>query len=255
MATAIIRGMLRAGVCTASDITVACPEKVLLEVLRDSTGVKIAADNASAVADAEVVVLCVKPNDVAAALAEAGDVMAGKLLLSIAAGQKIAFLESCASQARVIRAMPNTAAMVGCSPTAFACGASVTDADREVANKVFSGIGSVHPVAEGLLDAVTGLSGSGPAYVCLMIEALSDGGVACGLPRTLATELAVATVRGTAEMVQATSEHPATLREMVTSPGGTTIAGLHVLETRAVRGAFMEAVRAATARSCELSAS
>lgn len=157
------------------------------------------------------------------------------------------------NNARVIRAMPNTAAMVGRSATAYACDASVNSEDRAVAEAVFSGIGEVYPVGEKLLDAVTGLSGSGPAYVCLVIEALSDGGVACGLPRKLAIDLAVQTVLGTAEMVRATSEHPAVLREMVTSPAGTTVAGLRALETRGVRSAFIEAVRAAANRSGELS--
>ena len=125
--------------------------------------------------------------------------------------------------------------------------------DRPAAEAVFSSIGAVYPVGEKLLNAVTGLSGSGPAYVCLVIEALSDGGVACGLPRKLALDLAVQTVLGTAEMVLATSEHPAVLREMVTSPAGTTAAGLGELEACGVRSAFLEAVRAAANRAGELS--
>ena len=253
MAAAIIRGMLRAKVCAAPDITASCPEPELLESLRAATSVNVTASNAGAATSADVVVLCVKPNDIAAALGQAGKALDGKLLVSIVAGQKIESLKSLAPGARVIRAMPNTAAMVGRSATAYACDASVNSGDQPVAEAVFSGIGTVYPVAEKLLDAVTGLSGSGPAYVCLVIEALSDGGVACGLPRKLALDLAVQTVLGTAEMVRATSEHPAVLREMVTSPAGTTVAGLRALETRGVRSAFIEAVRAAANRSGELS--
>ena len=253
MAFAIVQGMLRAKVCVASDIIASCPEPELLEKLRAAAPVNVTASNAEAVSSASVVVLCVKPNDVASALGQAGNSLDGKLLVSIVAGQKIGSLKSLAPGARVIRAMPNTAAMVGRSATAYACDASVSPEDRSVAEAVFSGIGEVYPVAEKLLDAVTGLSGSGPAYVCLMIEALSDGGVACGLPRKLALDLAVQTVLGTAEMVRVTSEHPAVLREMVTSPAGTTMAGLRELETRGVRSAFIEAVRAAAHRAGELS--
>jgi pyrroline-5-carboxylate reductase len=253
MAAAIIRGMIRANVCAAADITASCPEPQLLENLKAETSVNVSASNAEAVSSAPVVVLCVKPNDVGSALGQAGSSLDGKLVVSIVAGQKIASLKSLVPGARVIRAMPNTAAMVGRSATAYACDASVNPEDRAVAEAVFSGIGEVYPVAEKLLNAVTGLSGSGPAYVCLMIEALSDGGVACGLPRKLSLDLAVQTVLGTAEMVSATSEHPAVLREMVTSPAGTTVAGLSELETRGVRSAFIEAVRAATNRAGELS--
>lgn len=253
MAFAIVQGMLRAKVCAAADIIASCPEPELLENLRDATSVDVVTSNAEAASPASVVVLCVKPDDVGTALGQAGNSLDGKLLVSIVAGQKIASLKSLAPGARVIRAMPNTAAMVGRAATAYACDDTVTSEDRTVAEAVFSSIGEVYPVGESLLDAVTGLSGSGPAYVYLVIEALSDGGVACGLPRKLALDLAVQTVLGAAEMVSATSEHPAILREMVTSPAGTTIAGLRELEACGVRGAFLEAVRAATLRAGELS--
>jgi pyrroline-5-carboxylate reductase len=148
--------------------------------------------------------------------------------------------------------MPNTAAIVGRSATAYAAASDTTAQDRALAETVFSSIGEVYPVQEKLLDAVTGLSGSGPAYVFLMIEALSDGGVSCGLPRKLSQDLAIQTVLGAAELAKETSEHPAVLREMVTSPGGTTAAALAELENRGVRAAFIEAVRAAERRSREL---
>ena len=253
MASAIVQGMLRAKGCAAADITASCPEPELLKNLRAATSVNVVASNAEAASSASVVVLCVKPNDVGTALAQAGTSLDGKLLVSIVAGQKIRALKALAPGARVIRAMPTAAAMVGRSATAYACDDSATTEDRSVAEAVFSGIGSVYPVEEKLLDAVTGLSGSGPAYVCLVIEALSDGGVACGLPRKLALDLAVQTVLGTVEMVRATSEHPAVLREMVTSPAGTTVAGLGELEACGVRSAFIEAVRAAANRAGELS--
>lgn len=253
MAFAIIQGMLRAQVCAATDITASCPEPELLEGLREATSVNVVSSNAEAVAGASVVVLCVKPNDTGPALGQAGGALDGKLLISIVAGQKIKSLKSLAPGARVIRAMPNTAAMVGRSATAYSCDDGVSSEDKSVAEAVFSSIGGVYPVAEKLLDAVTGLSGSGPAYVYLVIEALSDGGVACGLPRKLALDLAVQTLIGSAEMVGATSEHPAILREMVTSPAGTTMAGLSALEACGVRSAFIEAVRAAADRATELS--
>lgn len=253
MAFAIIQGMLRAKACAASDITASCPEPELLENLRDATSINVVTSNAEAAAPADVVVLCVKPADVETALAQAGGALEGKLLVSIVAGMRIDSLKALVPGARVIRAMPNTAAMVGRAATAYACDDSVMPSDKPVAEAVFSSIGEVYPVEEKMLNAVTGLSGSGPAYIYLVIEALSDGGVACGLPRKLALDLAVQTVIGAAEMVCATSEHPAVLREMVTSPAGTTMAGLRELESRGVRSAFIEAVEAAACRAEELS--
>lgn len=253
MAFAIIQGMLRAKVSAASDITASCPEPELLENLSDATSINVVPSNAEAAAPASVVLLCVKPADVESALAQAGNALEGKLLVSIVAGLKIGTLQSLAPGSRVIRAMPNTAAMVGRAATAYACGDDVTPEDKAAAETIFSSIGEVYPVEEKLLNAITGLSGSGPAYVYLVIEALSDGGVASGLPRKLALDLAVQTVIGAAEMVCATSEHPAVLREMVTSPAGTTIAGLQELEGRGVRSAFINAVLAASSRAEELS--
>jgi len=252
MASAIIQGMLRANVCEPSDIVAACPEPELLQSLRDATSIKVVSENAEAAAKAEVLILCVKPQDAAKALKQTGEALKNKLLVSIAAGLSLETLQKLAPGARVIRAMPNTAAIVGRSATAYTASTDTTPQDRELAESVFSSIGEVYPVQEKLLDAVTGLSGSGPAYVFLMIEALSDGGVSCGLPRKLAQDLAIQTVLGAAELAKATSEHPAVLREMVTSPGGTTAAALTELENRGVRAAFIEAVRAAERRSREL---
>ncbi|TSA37020.1 MAG: pyrroline-5-carboxylate reductase [Verrucomicrobiaceae bacterium] len=253
MASAIIRGMLRAKVCGPSDIIAACPEPALLRKLKDETSVNVSASNAEAAAFAPAVLFCMKPADVAGAVEQAGAALENKLIVSIVAGVSISSLAKRVNGCRVIRAMPNTAAMVGRAATAYACSDNVTPADVEVAEAVFAGIGAVFPVQEKMLNAVTGLSGSGPAYIYLVIEAMSDGGVACGLPRKLALDLAVQTVIGAAEMLAETSEHPAVLREMVTSPAGTTMAGLRELETRGVRSAIIEAVSAATQRSRELS--
>ena len=255
MAMALIQGALRANLCSSSEITVSSRSHGGLESLVDATGVRAAASNAEAVADAETVILCVKPSEAMKALGEAGSALDGRLLISVVTGLKIATLREAAPNCRIVRAMPNTAAMVGRSATAIAFGGEITREDAATAERVFGSVGEFFPVGEDQLDAVTGLSGSGPAFVYLVMEALSDGGVASGLSRRLAQDLAIQTVAGAAEMATSTKEHPALLREMVTSPGGTTIAGLTVLENSAVRSAFMNAVKAAAARSKELSGS
>src|SRR6185369_4455773 len=203
---------------------------------------------------ADVLVLAVKPDQVAPLLAEVRSHLTEKhLLLSIAAGVTLSRLEGALpGGARVIRVMPNTPALVGCSASAFALGKSATVEDGQLAQQLFSSVGVAYQVKESLLDAVTGLSGSGPAYAFLMIEALSDGGVAAGLPRDIATKLAAQTLLGSAKMLLETGLHPGTLKDMVTSPGGTTIEGLHELEKGRVRGALLCAVRAATEKSRKL---
>ncbi|HEY5704407.1 MAG TPA: pyrroline-5-carboxylate reductase [Terrimicrobiaceae bacterium] len=253
MAMALIQGMLRANLCSASEITVSSRSRAALENLAEAAGIRAVASNAEAVADADTVVLCVKPGDAFKALEEAGATLEGRLLLSVVAGLRIASLREAAAGCRVIRAMPNTAAMVGRSATAIAAGTGSAREDIETAERVFGAVGEVFLVSEEQLDAVTGLSGSGPAFVYLVMEALADGGLAVGLPRTLALDLAIQTIAGAAEMAASTKEHPALLREMVASPAGTTIAGLVVLEAAAVRSAFINAVKAAAARSREIS--
>ena len=179
----------------------------------------------------------------------------GKLLLSIVAGLSIASLEKAAGEnLRIIRVMPNTPALVLSGASAFALGTQATEADAEIAQKIFGVVGVAVRVKEALLDTVTGLSGSGPAYVYTFIEALADGGVLMGLPRELALQLAAKTVAGAAEMVMQSGLHPAVLRDQVTSPGGTTIAGLEALETGGLRAALIAAVRAATERATALGA-
>jgi pyrroline-5-carboxylate reductase len=252
MAAALIQGMLRAKLCSASDIAVSSRSKGGLGNLAAATGVRAAASNADVMEGADVVLLCVKPGDALKALSEAGGALEGRLLVSVVAGLRLAILREAASGCRVVRAMPNTAAMVGRSATALAVDKNASQEDMEIAHRIFGAVGEVFSISEDHFDAVTGLSGSGPAFVYLMMEALSDGGLAAGLPRALALELTIQTIAGAAEMAASTREHPALLREMVASPAGMTIAGLAVLEAAAVRSAFINAVKAAAARSREI---
>jgi pyrroline-5-carboxylate reductase len=218
------------------------------------TGARILPSNVRVVEQASVLVIATKPDQTAVALAEIRDGFTRRhLLVSIAAGVPTAKLEAALpANARVIRVMPNTPALVGSSAAGFALGKSATRADGELALRLFSAVGVAFQLKESLLDAVTGLSGSGPAYVYQFIEALSDGGVAAGLPRDVATKLAAQTVLGAAKMVLETGQHPGALKDQVTSPGGTTIEGLHELEKGKLRGTVMSAVRAATERSKKL---
>lgn len=254
MGSALVRGVLAAEVCAPADIRVFDRIADAAVELSAETGAGLAAGIRDLAAASDVVVLCVKPDDAPSALAEASPDISGKLLVSIAAGLTIASLQAAVPGSRVVRVMPNTGALVREGAAAYAAGAGVTDADAAAVVKIFSSVGLAFAVKESLLDAATGLSGSGPAYVYLFIEALSDGGVQMGLPRDLATRLAVQTVAGAAAMVAETGMHPAVLREMVTSPGGTTIAGLAELERAGLRSGVINAVRAATLRAQELGA-
>jgi pyrroline-5-carboxylate reductase len=254
MATALAKGFIRAGLVTPKQVIASDVSEAARAAFAKETGAKTTGSNPEVVNFAEILVLAVKPDQVAGALAEIRNHTAKKhLLISIAAGVPLAKLEAgLGTGARVIRVMPNTPALVGSSATGFASGKSATAADAETAKKLFSSVGVAFQVKEGLLDAVTGLSGSGPAYVYLFIESLSDGGVAAGLPRDVATQLAAQTVLGGAKMVLETGQHPGALKDMVTSPGGTTIEGLHELEKGKLRGTVMSAVRAATEKSKKL---
>ena len=186
-------------------------------------------------------------------LGQLGDAVSGKLFISIAAGVTItAIEEALGSDARVIRVMPNTPALIGQGASAYALGTHATASDSELAASLLASVGTVAEVPEKLLDAVTGLSGSGPAYVYTIIEALADGGVLCGLPKDKAVQLAAQTVAGAANMVLSTGEHPAALRDQVTSPGGTTIAGLQTIEAGNLRATLIDAVEAACSRSKQL---
>ena len=254
MATALAKGFVRAGLVSATHVIASDPSKEACALFSKETGAKTTDANVEVVKFAEVVILAVKPDHVSGVLSDIRDHFTGKqLLLSIAAGVPIVKLEAGLDKgARIIRVMPNTPALVGASATAFALGKAAGPEDGERAQKLFSSVGLAFQVKEALLDAVTGLSGSGPAYVYLFIEGLSDGGVAAGLPRDVALRLAAQTVLGSAKMVLETGLHPGALKDMVTSPGGTTIEGLHELEKGKLRGTVISAVRAAAERSKKL---
>ena len=254
MATALAKGVLKAGLVTPSQIRASDPVFSARAAFAKETGAKSTVSNIAIVQCSSVIFVAVKPAYVSELLQEIRPFLTPKhLVISIAAGVPIAKFESAlGADTRVIRVMPNTPALVSASATAYATGKAANAADAALAQRLFSAVGLAFQVKESLLDAVTGLSGSGPAYVYLIIEALSDGGVASGLPREIATKLAAQTVYGSAKLVLETGQHPGTLKDMVTSPGGTTIEGLHELEKGKVRGVLMSAVRAATEKSRKL---
>lgn len=254
MATALARGFIRAGLVAAKQAMASDPSPAARAAFSKETGAKATPSNIAVVSFADVLLLAVKPDQVSGVLADIRSHFTRQhLLISIAAGVPLAKLEALlGANARLIRVMPNTPALVGASATAFALGKSALPKDAALAQKLFSSVGIAFAVKEALLDAVTGLSGSGPAYGYLFIEALSDGGVASGLPREIATKLAAQTVMGSAKMVLETGLHPGALKDMVTSPGGTTIEGIHELEKGKLRGTVISAVRAATEKSRKL---
>ncbi len=249
MGEALISGVLRARWARARDVTVVEPV--------ESRRAQLQAAHPDVVVTTEVparsegAVIAVKPVDVA----DAGAAVAAakpKRVLSIAAGVTLAQLEEVLGDVPVLRAMPNTPALVGAGATAIAAGGHATEADLLAARRIFDSVGTTVVLEETQLDAVTGLSGSGPAYIFLIIEALSDAGVKVGLSRYTAQALAAQTVLGSAKLLIDTKEHPGRLKDMVTSPGGTAIAGLHTLEAGGLRTTLMDAVEAATQRSREL---
>jgi pyrroline-5-carboxylate reductase len=254
MATALAKGFIGAELVTPKQIIGADVSDAACAAFAKETGAGTTASNPDAVKFAEVLILAVKPHQVGGVLGEIRASFTKKhLLISIAAGVTLAKLEAgLAAGARIVRVMPNTPALVGASASGFAAGKSALPADAELVLKLLSAVGLAFQVPETLLDAVTGLSGSGPAYVYLFIEGLSDGGVAAGLPRDTATRLAAQTVLGAAKMVLETGQHPGALKDMVTSPGGTTIEGIHELEKGKMRGTVMSAVRAATEKAKKL---
>jgi pyrroline-5-carboxylate reductase len=239
-----------------SEVIVSEPLSARQGFFQQQYDVTVTADNRLVFEQAkEVVFLAVKPQVFSAIAQELADIITTEhspLVISILAGVTLSQLEAAFVQLPVIRAMPNTPATVGAGITAISLGAYTNVKHHQIAQQVFSAVGEVVEVSETLMDAVTGLSGSGPAYVALLVEALADGGVASGLPRTIANQLALQTVLGTARLLEETKIHPAELKDRVTSPGGTTIAGIAQLERAGFRSALIEAVKAATARSQEL---
>ncbi len=251
MAAALVQGVVRSGAISREKIVITDIHAPAREALASAAKVRAVTSNAELAKAADVLVLCVKPADALAALREID--AAGKLVISIVAGLPLAALEEAAGAgARAIRVMPNTPALVQKGAAGFALGRGATTEDAAIAELIFGAVGTAFQVKEELIDVVTGLSGSGPAFIYLAIEALADGAVLMGLPRELALKLAAQTVSGAAEMVLQTGQHPAALRDMVTSPGGTTIAGLEALENHGTRAAFISAVRAATERAREI---
>ena len=255
MGTALIQGAIRAGVVAAGDVIGCDPYEKSRESFVAATGAKVTSNVSELAAASEVILLCTKPLDVAAAMADASKMTAGapRLVISIAAGVTLKALEAAASENfRIIRAMPNTPALVGHGAAGYCLGTHATADDAKTAQALLGAVGIAVQVPERLMDAVTGLSGSGPAYIYVVIDALADGGVRAGIPRADAVRLAAQTVLGSAAMVLETGEHPAVLKDMVTSPGGTTIAGLAALERHGMRSALIEAVGAAIERATEL---
>ncbi|MBL8621917.1 MAG: pyrroline-5-carboxylate reductase [Myxococcales bacterium] len=254
MAEALIRGLVQDGVVTPERIVASGPRGDRLAELAEAYRVETTTDNAALARQAEILVLAVKPQILERVLREvASAIPPGTLVVSVAAGIDTATIEShLPSGARVVRAMPNMPALVRAGATAIARGRHATDADLVEAKTIFDAVGLTIVLDESQLDAVTGLSGSGPAYIFLILEALADAGVKVGLSRRNAQRLAAQTVMGSAKLLLDTDEHPGKLKDMVTSPGGTAIAGLHTLEEGGLRTTLINAVETATKRAREL---
>jgi pyrroline-5-carboxylate reductase len=253
MAEAMIRGLLRGNDFAADKVSASGPREERAAELREKYAITATTDN-KVPAASEIVVLSVKPQILSRVLDEVADaIRPDALVISIAAGVPVAAIQArLASGTRVVRAMPNTPALVDAAATAIAGGEHASESDLADAKRIFDAIGLTVILEESAMDAVTGLSGSGPAYVFLILEALSDAGVKVGLSRRTAQLLAAQTVLGSAKLLLETNEHPGRLKDMVTSPGGTAITGLHTLEHGGVRTTLMNAVEAATRRSREL---
>ncbi len=256
MGSAMVRGMLRANVVSPARITLSNHKKAKLKTLKKELGIRVTDDNAQAVQKADVVILAIKPQILPGVLSEIKDQACnGALFLSVAAGIPTSLIENLlGGKTRVIRAMPNIAAAVGEAATALCPGKFARKKDMRLARQLFETCGTVQEIKEELMDAVTGLSGTGPMYVFIIIEALSDAGVRMGLAREDATRLATQSVLGAARMVQETGQHPIYLKDLVTSPGGTAINALYSMEKTGLRAVLMEAVETATVRSRELGA-
>ncbi len=254
MAEALMKGLINGQLTTIEELIASEVFAPRREYIVKNLGVDVTANNKDVIKEAKVIVLAVKPNVVATVLDELrSELTKDHLIVSIAAGVKISSIESHLNEGvRVIRVMPNQPCLVSASASAFALGKYATDEDKALVQKMLEAVGIAYPMEEKQLDAVTGLSGSGPAYIYLVIEALSDGGVMAGLPRDVSTALAAQTVLGAAKTILETKMHPGQAKDMVTSPAGTTIEGMRILENSAVRGAFIDAVLAATERSKEL---
>ena len=256
MGEALLSRLVSRNVCSPDLITVSDPVPQRQADLKQRYGVNATSDNAVVVETSTVILLAIKPQIFAQVVADLrtksqGSYPPEQVILSILAGISLSQLEDAFPSQPIIRAMPNTPATVGAGMTAIAPGQYATSDHMTLARQLFEAVGEVVEVPESMMDAVTGLSGSGPGFLAVVAEAMIDGGVSAGLPRAIATQLALQTLRGTAELLQS-GLHPAELKDRVTSPGGTTIAGIAQMETSGVRAAMIQAVRAAYRRSQEL---
>ena len=254
MGEALLSRLLSQRLYSPDEVLLGEPSLERRGVLSEQYAIQTTDDNRKVIEASRVILLAVKPQifDLVAKDFKGVRYDTPPLLLSILAGLPLAKIEAVVPDWPVVRAMPNTPSTVGAGMTAIAMGTHASSDHGQLAHEIFSAVGQVVQVPEGMMDAVTGLSGSGPGYVSIVIEALADGGVASGLPRAIANQLAVQTVLGTAQLVQKTGMHPAELKDRVASPGGTTIAGIACLEELGLRSALIEAVRVASSRSREL---
>jgi pyrroline-5-carboxylate reductase len=254
MGEALVRGLIAASLFVPEQIRVYDISTLRVEHLRTTYGIVPAPNMVKLAGECRFLVLAVKPQHMSGVLSELRSELSKRhLVISIAAGIPMALLRSgLGGESHIIRVMPNTPALILEGASALARGTGVTDEEMQQALRIFGAVGKAVEVDESMLDVVTGLSGSGPAYIFLILEALIDAGVLMGLPRNLSRELVLQTALGSVKMVQETGKHPAELKELITSPGGTTVRGLRIMEQRGVRAALLDAVEAATLRSVEL---
>jgi len=254
MALALAKGFVGAGLTSGDKLIASDPSAVARDRFAEATDAKTSTDNSEVVDIADVIFLAVKPHHIKAVAAEiASKVDSQKLIVSIAAGARLSVLTKViGDNARIVRIMPNTPCLIGEGACGYCLSEKATEEDDKLVEQMLRAVGISFKVNENLMDAITGLSGSGPAYAFQIIEALSDGGVKMGLPRNVATVLAAQTLKGASEMVLRLKEHPSVLKDKIASPGGTTIAGLHALESAGHRGALITAIQAATEKSIEL---
>ncbi|MEE3437728.1 MAG: pyrroline-5-carboxylate reductase [Lachnospiraceae bacterium] len=253
MATAIIGGLIAGGFAAREDITASDRSDEQRRKLAAKFGVTTKADNKKCVENAEIVLFAVKPNVFPVIAEELREAVKGKLIISIMAGRSIADLEAgLGEDQKIVRAMPNTPALVGAGITGWCANKNVTEAEKKNAGAFIAAFSEAVEIPESLMPVVTSVSGSSPAFVYMFIEALADGAVAEGMPRDKAYRFAAKTVLGSAKMVLDTGKHPGELKDMVTSPGGTTIEGVAVLEQMGFRAAAIEAVRAAAVKAREM---
>ncbi len=254
MAEALAKGIINASLSSVDKIIASDVDKKRCQILEKDTGIKTTQENKKITFESDIIILAVKPNIIGGILKELkNDITPKHLVVSIAAGIPLDFIESALNKGcRVVRVMPNTPCLVGETAAGYALGKAATRNDGKLVGEILNAVGKSYLLEEKHLDAVTGLSGSGPAFVYTVIEALSDGGVKMGLPRDISTKLAAQTVLGSAKMVLESGMHTGELRDFVTSPGGTTIAGLHALEKGSIRNALIDAVETATKKSKKL---